>query len=110
LLVHFGIKLVSIPISYKKRDGFFDQPLYFPANVIVKVSLVRVIATKQFRRSSCISWLPSPFFLPWNEGSSSSAIPTKNTCENSIPLDAWIVKHLTADERGSDDLFAKAIS
>ena len=53
------------PISERKRLGRRGQPEYSFAKVSVKVSCVRVIATKQFRRSSCMSRLSAPFLMLW---------------------------------------------
>jgi hypothetical protein len=45
----------SRPISAIKREGFFDQPRYCSARDKTSVSFVRVMATKQLRRSSSSS-------------------------------------------------------
>ena len=52
-----------MPISARNRERCFDHPKYSRAYVIVSRSRVRVIPTKQFRRSSCISRLSAPLLI-----------------------------------------------
>ncbi len=58
----------ATPISSRKRDGALAHPRYRSARLRISLSLARVMATKQLRRSSSISGLSSPFCLLWYEG------------------------------------------
>jgi hypothetical protein len=59
----------SIPISPRNREGCFVQPKTWAEKVRVRLSWARVMATKQFRRSSCISRELSPFLTAAQLGS-----------------------------------------
>src|SRR5205823_14225790 len=76
LQIHNATYAGSInPISTRNRDGDFFHPRYLSAPLKIRHSFARVIATKQFRRSSSISALVSPFCLLWKDGKMSSANP-----------------------------------
>src|SRR5262249_46730748 len=88
------------PISARKREGSFRQPRYWLARERTSVCRVRVIATKQFLRSSSISAGRALGCRLCQDGSTLSAIPTSHTCSYSSPLAEWIVERLTAPGSG----------